>query len=147
MLSFTTTLKTDTFNFTARFIELPPDIAAALGAKSKMRVKGTLNGVPFQNSLVKTETSFVFPMKQSLREATGVNVGDTVIVTIEQNFEDRPPLPEDVATALAGNPALQAAWNRLPPSHQRKHLDHINEAKQAETRARRIEKMVATLKG
>jgi hypothetical protein len=145
MLTFTTTLQTDTFNFTARFIELPLEIATALGAKSKMRVKGTLNGIPFQNSLVKTETGFVFPMKQSLREATWVNVGDTVIVTIEQNFEDRPPLPEDVATAFAGNPALQAAWNRLSPSHQRKHLDHIHEAKQAETRARRIEKMIAAL--
>ncbi len=145
MLTFTTTLQTDTFNFTARFIELPPEIATALGATSKMRVKGTLNGISFQNSLVKTETGFVFPMKQSLREATGVNVGDTVIVTIEPNLEQRPTPPDDVTAALASHATARSAWDRLPPGRQRQHLDHIQEAKQADTRRRRIEKMLEAL--
>lgn len=147
MFTYTTTLQTDSFNFTARFIEVPPDIATALGAKSKMRVKGTLNGIPFQNSLVKTETGFVFPMKQSLRHATGVKVGDPVMVTIEKILQHRPELPDDVALAFAEDPTLQVAWNTLAPSHQRKHLDHINEAKQAETRARRITKMIEMVGG
>jgi hypothetical protein len=143
MLTFTTTLQTDDETGTARFIELPPEVATALTAKSKMRVKGTLNDVPFQTSLAKyRETGYVFAMKKSLRDNVGVNVGDTLIVAIEPNHETHSPLPADVAAALAASPATQALWNRLPPSHQREHLNHINDAKKAETRARRIAKMI-----
>jgi hypothetical protein len=143
MLTFTTTLKTDDETGTARYIELPPEIAAALPAKSKMRVKGTLNRVPFQTSLAKyRETGYVFPMKKSLRDAVGVDVGGEIIVSIEPNHETHPPLPADVAAALAATPAAQTLWNRLPPSHQREYLNHINDAKKADTRARRIAKMI-----
>lgn len=146
MFTFTTTLQTDPESFTARFIELSDEAAAALGAKARMRVKGTLNGIPFQTSLAKYRaTGYVFPMKQSLREAVGVDVGDKVVVMIEANPEDRPLLPEDAAAALAGNAVALAAWEALPPSHQREYLNHLNEAKKAETRLRRIEKMISML--
>lgn len=146
MFTFTTTLLTDPESLTARFIELPDEIATALGAKARLRVHGTLNGIPFQTALAKyRDTGYVFPMKKSLREEVGVDVGDTVIVAIEQNLESRPALPDEVAAALAAHPAAKRAWDRLPPSHQREHLTHINEAKQAETRTRRIAKMVETL--
>lgn len=148
MLTFTTTVLTDPLDHKARFIELPPEIATALDAKSRMPIKGTLNGVAFQNSLAKyRDTGYVFPMKKSLREAVGVDVGDTVIVAIGQNLESRPPLPDEVAAVLAAHPAAQRAWDRLPPSHQREHLNHIHEARQAETRARRIATLLAMLEG
>lgn len=146
MLTFTTTLQTDPETSTARFIEVPPDIANALGAKARMRVKGTLNGVPFETSLARyRETGYVFPMKQALRQAAEVNVGDTIVVTLEENLEVRPPLPADITAALVGTPVAQSAWDRLPPSHQREHLNHINDAKKADTRARRIQKMLEML--
>ena len=147
MLCFTTTLLTDPESATARFIEVPADIAAALGAKVRMRVKGTLNGVPFQTSLARYRgTGYLFPMKQSLREAVGVDVGDTVHVEIEQNFEDRLATPDDVAAALAAHPALHENWDRLPASHQREHLNHINDTKRPETRVSRLYNMLKMLK-
>lgn len=146
MITFITTLQTDPLDDKARFIELPSEIATALGAKSRMGIKGTLNDVPFQTSLAKyRDTGYVFPLKKLLREAVGVDVGDTIIVAIEQNFELRPTPLDEVAAALAAHPTAQSAWDRLSPSHQREHLNHIDEAKQAETRARRIAKMIERL--
>jgi uncharacterized protein YdeI (YjbR/CyaY-like superfamily) len=52
-------------------------------------------------------------------------------------------VPPEFASALAKNPRAQATFAKLPPSHRREHLKYINEAKQAETRARRAEKAVA----
>jgi hypothetical protein len=58
-----------------------------------------------------------------------------------------PPLvvPDDFAAALVASPAARAAFDQLPPSHQREHVAAIEEAKRPETRARRIAKAVAML--
>ena len=54
-------------------------------------------------------------------------------------------LPDDVAQALAGNPAAQAAYEKLPPSHKREYLNWINSAKRPETRNRRIADTITKL--
>lgn len=55
-------------------------------------------------------------------------------------------IPEDFKTALAADAVAQAAFDRLPPSHQREHIKAILDAKKPETRARRIEQAVAFIK-
>jgi uncharacterized protein YdeI (YjbR/CyaY-like superfamily) len=54
-------------------------------------------------------------------------------------------LPADIQSALAANEAAHSRFAQLPPSHQREYLKHIDEAKKPETRARRIENMLARL--
>lgn len=49
-------------------------------------------------------------------------------------------LPEELAAALAKNRALAKAFNALTPGRQRAYAMHINGAKQAATRAARVEK-------
>jgi uncharacterized protein YdeI (YjbR/CyaY-like superfamily) len=58
----------------------------------------------------------------------------------------RPELPEDFARALDADPAAKTRFDAMPPSHQREHLGYIDEAKRPETRQRRIEKTLATLR-
>ena len=41
---------------------------------------------------------------------------------------------------------LSDPWNALPPSHRKRWVDHVLEAKKDETRARRIEKMLDALR-
>jgi hypothetical protein len=54
-------------------------------------------------------------------------------------------VPEDVRAALAGAPAARAAFEKLPPSHRREHIEAIDEAKKPETRQRRIRRMLERL--
>ena len=48
---------------------------------------------------------------------------------------------ESVITA-----GLSEPWNALPPSHRKRWVDHVLEAKQDETRARRTEKLLEALR-
>jgi uncharacterized protein YdeI (YjbR/CyaY-like superfamily) len=54
-------------------------------------------------------------------------------------------VPGDLAAALEREPAAKASWDGLSFSHQRRHVEHIDGAKTAETRARRVAKAVEML--
>lgn len=53
--------------------------------------------------------------------------------------------PTDLHRALAARPSATAAWDGLTPIAQRDFLRWIETAKQAETRARRVERTCAML--
>ena len=50
----------------------------------------------------------------------------------------RPEMPDDFREALAKNARARKTYEEFSPSHQREYLDWITEAKQEETRARRL---------
>jgi uncharacterized protein YdeI (YjbR/CyaY-like superfamily) len=54
--------------------------------------------------------------------------------------------PADFARALDADPAARAAYDRLSHTRKREHVLAIENAKKAETRKRRIDKAVATLR-
>jgi len=54
--------------------------------------------------------------------------------------------PEDFARALDADPAARAAYDRLSHSRKREHVLTIEGAEKAETRTRRIETALATLR-
>jgi len=61
---------------------------------------------------------------------------------VERPATPREALPEELASRLAGDKALKAAFEALTPGRQRSHVLHISGAKQAETRVLRVEKCV-----
>lgn len=58
---------------------------------------------------------------------------------------DDKPVPEDLRQALKEVPAAEAAWNGLTAIGRRDFVGWINEAKQADTRKRRIGRCVENL--
>lgn len=50
--------------------------------------------------------------------------------------------PADLAEALAKSEAASALWGTMAPSHRKEYVGWIEEAKKAETRARRVEKAI-----
>ena len=54
--------------------------------------------------------------------------------------------PADLVKALKATPPAWTNWQALSFSHQREHVEAIEEAKKPETRARRIAAAVATLR-
>jgi len=59
--------------------------------------------------------------------------------------ESEPKLPADLRKALAAAPLALATWKDLTPISRRDYTSWINEAKQPETRARRIERCCENL--
>ena len=54
-------------------------------------------------------------------------------------------IPEDLQEALAVNAKAGKVFDKLPPSHKKEYILHINEAKMLETRFVRIEKTIEKL--
>ena len=85
-------------------------------------------------------------VNRQMREAAGVTGGETVPVTMECDTEPRRvEPPADFARALKGDRDARATWDKLSYTHQREHVQNIEDAKRPETRERRIEKSVRTL--
>lgn len=54
-------------------------------------------------------------------------------------------VPDDLERRLSSEPAAEARFDAMPPSHRRESLKWIEEARKEETRRRRIEKTLSML--
>ena len=124
----------------------PFDVEKTFGVRGRVPVRGTLNGAPFRAAIFKMSGEHFMVVNRHLRAASGVRGGETVPVTVER--DDEPRLiepPADFARALKGNKDARATWDKLSYTHQREHVEHIEEAKKPETRERRIERSIQML--
>jgi hypothetical protein len=128
-------------------IDIPFDVEKTFGARGRVPVRGTLNGAPFRSSAFRMGGDCHFMVvNRQMREAAGVRGGETVPVLMERDTEPRTiDPPADFARALKGDKEARAVWDKLSYTHRREHVEHIEEAKKPETRARRIEKSIALL--
>jgi uncharacterized protein YdeI (YjbR/CyaY-like superfamily) len=55
-------------------------------------------------------------------------------------------VPEEFALALKADPKALAAFEAMPPSHQREYVGAIVEAKKPETKQRRIESAISMIR-
>jgi uncharacterized protein YdeI (YjbR/CyaY-like superfamily) len=80
--------------------------------------------------------------------------GDRVKIELVEDTEPAPspapaPVvePPDLLEALAANPAADAAYQALPPSHRQEYARWIGEAVHPDTRAGRVAKTLRRLSG
>jgi len=133
---------------TATGIEVPPEVVAELGGSRRPAVTVTLRGYRYRSTVATMGGRFLVPVSAEVRAAAGVAAGDVLEVTLE--LDDAPravEVPADLAGALAGDPAAQAAFAGLSYSNQRRHVLAVEGAKAAATRERRVAKVLAELRG
>jgi Bacteriocin-protection, YdeI or OmpD-Associated/Domain of unknown function (DUF1905) len=131
-----------------QFVVVPPEKAEAAGLKYGARVRGTVNGAPFRSSLMKYSGIFHMGVHKATLAAAGAKEGDRVEVAIELDDQPLPTdvVPDDLARAIARDAKLGAAWRDLSPAHKREHVKHVIEAKQEETRTRRVARAIEALR-
>lgn len=128
---------------TATGIEVPPDLVAALDAGKRPAVVVSFNGYSYRSTVAPMGGRFLLPVSAKVRAASGASAGDTLDVDVALDTAPRTvAAPEDLAVELNRDPALRAAWDRLAFTHQREHVEAIEDAKKPETRARRVAKAV-----
>ncbi|MEL6838395.1 MAG: YdeI/OmpD-associated family protein [Pseudomonadota bacterium] len=124
-------------------LPLPDDIAKALQADGARRVEGEINDHPVNLALTKApviDQVFLWTGKSLLQEI-GIAPGEPVYVRLRK-ADDSVETPEDVMLALRQADAT-AKWEALTPGKKRGLLHGVNTAKRAETRAKRIAKLIA----
>lgn len=132
---------------TATGIEVPADVVAAFGTSKKPAVHVTINGYTYRSTVASMGGRFMLPLSEENRNGAGVAAGDEVEVELQLDTELRTvEIPEDFAAALAQDEAAKQAFDKLSYSNQRRHILSIEDAKTPETRQRRIDKALTTLR-
>jgi hypothetical protein len=146
MVTFTTTIQEDGPGKTG--IHVPEEVMAQLTDARRIAVTVTLNGYSYASTLGWYQGAFKLPVSAEVRSKAGVAGGDEVEVTLEADTAPRVIEPtDDLRAALDADATAAAAWEALSPSGRKAHVASIEGAKAAETRARRVEKAVAQLRG
>ncbi|WP_248964570.1 YdeI/OmpD-associated family protein [Sphaerisporangium perillae] len=127
-------------------IEVPAEIVEALGGGKRPKVRLTIAGHTFRNSVAPMNGTYMLGLNADVRQQTGVAAGDTIEIDLQLDTEPREvAVPADFAAALDREPAARNLFDRLSYSNRRAHVLSIDGAKTDATRQRRIDKSVATL--
>ena len=127
------------------FIPVPFDPREAFG-KVRAPVTVTVNGYTYRSTIAAMGGPPCVPLRRSNREAAGLEGDETVEVTLALDTAKREVKPPaDFVKALKARGSAWERWQALSFSHQREYVEAIEEAKKAETRARRIAGAVKTI--
>ncbi|NEA73816.1 YdeI/OmpD-associated family protein [Streptomyces sp. SID13588] len=131
-----------------RGLEVPPEVVAALDGGARPPVTITVNGHSWKSRVAILRGRHLLGLSNANRQAVGVEIGEEVEVELELDTEPRVVVePPDFAQALDDDPVARAAYDNLAHGRKREHVRAIESAKKPETRQRRIEKAIATLRG
>ena len=129
-------------------VVVPDDVVAGFARGKRVPVAVTIDGsYTYRTTIASMGGRYLVSFSAETRAATGRGAGDEVDVTLE--IDDAPrvvEVPADLAQALTSDPAASGAWADLSASRQRQHALSVAGAKTAETRARRVAKVLAELR-
>jgi bifunctional DNA-binding transcriptional regulator/antitoxin component of YhaV-PrlF toxin-antitoxin module len=132
---------------TATGLLVPPEVVAGLGDSKKPAVTVTLNGFTYRSTIASRGGRFLIPVSADIRRQSGVSAGDEVEVDVALDAAPREiTVPADFAERLDAEPTVRAFFDSLSYSLKSVHTLSIDQAKTAETRARRIDKAMDTLR-
>jgi len=128
-------------------IPVPFDPKQAFG-KARAPVSVTLNGFTYRSTIAPMGGSYLIPLRLSNREAAGLEGHETLDVTIASDDQPRTvTAPPDLRRALEQLPNGWERWKALSYTHQREHVEAIEEAKKPDTRARRVARAASMVAG
>jgi hypothetical protein len=126
-------------------IEIPPVNLQEIGGNKRAPLKITINHYTYQSTAtgVDGKCMVVFPLRD--RQAAGVTSGDTVRVTLELDSGYRKvSMPAELVSALDEHNLTEKFYD-LNYSKRKEFARSVEEAKAAETKQRRIEKIITSL--
>jgi hypothetical protein len=128
-------------------LRLPEIASAQIPSRGMALVEGTINGVHTKIVLEPDgKGGHWFRVDSGLREAAGIDAGDTVTIAVEPSKAwPEPEVPADLNEALASDPQANALWVQITPMARWDWLRWIRATNNPETRSRRIEVALSKL--
>lgn len=131
----------------AAFILDDEQVATVGEGAKRFPVVATVNGYTWRTSVARMGGEFMVGLSKAVREAAGIQAGDTADLQLALDTEERTvSVPAALASALDADPALRAAFDKLAFTHRKEFARWIGEAKRAETRDRRVAQAVEMIR-
>ena len=125
----------------------PESTVNCFGSKGNIPVKITVDGHPFDHTLLGSRNGHYLVYNEFIRRAVGKDTGDIVSVTLEKDEQPRVfTLPAYLETILGDGGVLEA-FLKQPDYLKREQVNKIELAKKEETKANRIQKLITELRG
>jgi hypothetical protein len=125
-------------------LPVPDDVIESLGSSLKPAVTVTIGDYSYRSTVSSRYGGYLVPLSSAHRDASGLSAGDEVVVTLELDTAPREvDVPADLAEALSER--ARASFDALSPSRRAALVQQVESAKAAETRARRVATIAATL--
>jgi hypothetical protein len=132
---------------TATGIRIPDEVVEALGKGKRPPVRVTINGYTYRSTVAVLGGVFMVGVSAEDRAGAGVAGGDEVDVDIELDTQPRElSIPPDLAEALDREPDAKRTFDGLSHSNRQWHVLSVEGAKTPETRQRRIDRSIVTLR-
>jgi hypothetical protein len=125
--SFTTKLVRPEGVGTWTFAPIPVDISDHVDLKAKMRVRGTIDGVPLRSSVMAGSGELFIVIAKELRDRVGRQAGDVVKMTLGLDASNTTVnIPTDLKKALSTNQKAKTSFERMAPVAQEglRPMDH-----------------------
>jgi hypothetical protein len=120
-------------------IAIPFDPDEAWGTKAVHHVNGTVNGCRVRVTIAPGDPGWAFTLNPTRMRGTGADVGSDVLVELAPEGPQRGDLADDVAAALAANPAAGAFFDTLAQFYRKGYLRYIDATtRRPDVRAARI---------
>src|SRR5512135_555731 len=96
------------------FLNIPAQVSSTFGSKGQVRVKGTINGYPFQSTaLPMGDGTHYLVVAKDIREHIAVSPGDTVKVAMQLDPGKRVvQIPDDLLQALLSQPEVKERFEK-----------------------------------
>ncbi len=122
---------------------VPRHIVEELGGDLYILVRGTANGIEFQNRLVPAGDGLrMLYLDRGIRDACELEVGSPVEVELVLDLrEEDHSVPPEVDAAIASIPAGWGVWEDFGAARRDEILGWIARARRKATRTRRIEQL------
>jgi uncharacterized protein YdeI (YjbR/CyaY-like superfamily) len=116
------------------------------GAK-RFPVRARINGHTWESTVTRMRGEFLLGLSKAVRQAAGVEAGDTV--DVESTLDAGPrevDVPAALADALAGDREAGAAFEKPSHFHRKEYARWVAEAKREATRDRRVAQALQMLR-
>jgi hypothetical protein len=122
------------------FLSLPKAASAKLGTRGNVAVIGRMNDFPIRTNIAPSGTgTHLMTVNKQMQAGAKAAPGDRVRVVLELDTKPRVvKVPADLKKAIAASKKAGETFADITPRAREDWVSWINQAKQAETRARRI---------
>lgn len=127
-------------------MRLPFDPSAAWGEKAKHYLTGSLAGHPLRGSLARRGDAYYLDLGPAWCRGCGIAAGAAAECTVRPEGPQLDTLAADLAAAIEAVPTARRHFESLATFYRNGFVRWVEQAKRPETRARRIDEVVAALK-